>query len=952
MKKGILLLSAVLLQLVSWGQVRVTGTIIDAADNSPMPGVNVLLMQTSDTTQQTGVATDINGAFELINVQPGTYRLKTIYLSYKNYNRAITISNEDLALGTIKLQSATTQLKGVEIETMQTRVEQKGDTTQFNANSYKTHKDASAEDLVTKMPGVTSENGTLKVHGEDVKKVLVDGKPFFGDDPNAALKNLPADMIDKVQVFDKLSDQAQFTGFNDGNTSKTINIVTKQGMTNGTFGKVYAGYGTDDRYIAGLSLNIFKGERKITLLGLTNNINQQNFTTQEGMSAMSMRGGMRGMGGGGYGRGGGGDMNFMPTQSGITTTTSAGINYSDAWGKKVKASGSYFFNTTDNDNSTTLTRTYISSSDSGLTYNEESVSTTQGMNNRVNFRLEYTPDTMNSIILTPNLNYSTNRSNASVLARTVTSENIESASNNINTSDGSNYTFSNDLLLMHRFVKRGRTISVNFSTQLNANNSDGSLISTTTSASGNDTSLTDQQSKLANDGSTYSGTLSYTEPIGKVSQLMFTYTPSYTSNHSDKQTYNFDDDTQTYSLPDTSLTNKFDNTYITHRGGVSYRINNEKINASFGVNYQDASLDGKQVYPSAFTVSRRFTSILPIGMFRYKFSPKKSLHIFYRSNNNAPSVTQLQNVIDNSNPLLLKTGNPSLKQDYSHNFFARYASSNSDKGTSFFFMMGGGVTQDYIGTATIIATQDTVVRDNIFLHAGSQLSYPVNLDGYYNARSFLVYARPIKKLKSNLNLSTGATFSSKPGMINNELNRAGTYAITQGISLVSNISQKLDFTLSYSGSYNIVKNTLQTGSDNNYFQHTASAKVNWVIWKELAVNSNLTHTLYSGLTQGFNQDFLLWNASLGYKFLKSKSLEAKVSVFDLLDQNQSITRNVTETYIEDSETNILQRYLMFTLTWNIKKFGAGNNGTIPPDPGTTPPDKKWKGSGNWNGQTH
>lgn len=923
MKKGLLFFTLLLLHIsVIAQQVRVTGVITDSKEKLPLPGVNVLLIQAVDTTKFTGTQTGINGEFAFTGVQPGSYKLKTVYLGYSISYRNITVANADIALGNISIAPATTVLQGVEIQTMQTRVEQKGDTTQYNANAYKTNPDATAEDLVTKLPGVTNENGTVKVQGEEVKKVLVDGKPFFGDDPNAALKNVPADMIDKIQVFDKMSDQSQFTGFDDGNSNKTINIVTKQGMSKGKMAKAYAGYGTDDRYTAGGNLNIMNGEQKLTLMGMSNNINQQNFT----MDAQTSPGGGRGQW---QGRGGG--VGFSsPVQPGITNTNSFGINYSDEWGKKIKVSSSYFFSATESDNRTDLARTYITSNDSGLVYDEISESVRDNMNHKFNMRFEYNPDSMNAIILTPRLTLANTRNDAFVLGRSSTSEGvIESLADNLTTSDGKSYNFSNELHYQKKFNKKGRTFSIEIETELNNNATEGSLLSVTSSEW--DTLNINQRSSLNSDGQTYSADLSYTEPVGEHGQIQLLYWPSYTINESDKKTFNFDSDTQEFTLRDTALTNVFGNTYISHRGGFRYRINVKKLNFHAGINYQQANLEGQQELPASYSIARTFTNLLPEAMLVYKVTEKNSLRVRYRTATNAPSVTQLQNVIDNSNPILLKTGNPSLKQDYAHNLFARYAASNAGKGTSIFAMVFGSYTKDYIGNSTTIASQDTVI-DGILLRSGSQLTRPVNLDGYYTLRSFVVYSRPMAKIKSNLNLSTGLTFNSTPGLVNDDLNRADNYGFSEGITIASNISKKVDFTITYTGNYNIVKNTLQKESDNNYFSHNATAKLNWIFWKELAINTSATHTLYSGLSQSFNQDFLLLNASLAYKFFKNRSLEARIGVNDILAQNQSISRSVTETYIEDSETVLLQRYYMFTLTWNMRKFSGNSSDMTPISP--------------------
>jgi uncharacterized membrane protein YgcG len=318
MNKRILLLLSLLLpgSLTFSQHTTVRGILTDAKDNQPILNVTVLLTSTKDTTNKQAALTDPDGVFNL-TVPAGTYMLTTIMLGYESITRSLTLTGAPADLGTITLKGTAAQLQNVTVQSTVLRTDQNGDTTAFNANAYKVNPDANAEDLITKMPGVTNDNGTIKVNGEDVKRVLVDGKEFFGDDPNAAIKNLPAEIIDKIQVYDRASDQAAFTGFDDGNQQKTINIVTKRGRNNGMFGKIQAGYGIDEegengRYTLGGNINFFNGDRRISIVGLANNINQQNFSSEDllGVSSSSgggSRGGGRrgGSGGGGFSGGAG-----------------------------------------------------------------------------------------------------------------------------------------------------------------------------------------------------------------------------------------------------------------------------------------------------------------------------------------------------------------------------------------------------------------------------------------------------------------------------------------------------------------------------------------------------------------------------------------------------------------------------------------------------------------------
>lgn len=941
-----LLLLCSLIPSLSFAQsFFVSGSIRDQQDQSALPGVTVVLMPFRDTNQKIGTVTDVDGQFQFAQVPRGGYLLRASFIGYEPFTQRMRVQ-DSMQLGNLLLQRSSTTLQSVQVTAQQIAAQQSGDTTSFNAGAYKTNPDATAEDLINKMPGISSQGGSVKAQGEDVKQVLVDGKPFFGDDPNAALKNLPSEIIDRIQVFDRMSDQANFTGFDDGQGQKTINIITRPGRNNGQFGKLYGGIGLTEfstkgngLYQGGGNVNFFKGSRRISIIALSNNINQQNFSTDDLMGVINSSsgqtrggsgagfGGGRGMGGfsGGGGRGmmgGGSDPSsfLVGQQAGITTTHSVGINYSDNWGKKVRVTGSYFFNYTSNDNNTSLNRTYFTNADSNLIYKEESFTNTKNINHRANLRLEYTIDSFNSIILTPRISFQDNTYNKDLTGRNrLPDSSLAGLTVNKNASNNFGYNFSNNLLFQHRFDKRGRTASFSINTTANNRVGDGSLYALN-EYTDVDTTLLDQRYNQNNGGYTVSGNVTYTEPITKSSQLMISYNPSYTSNHADKETKSINGIGQ-YTDLDTLLTNKFDNTYTTQRGGISYRVNTEKMFGSISLNAQEAVLSGEQQFPRVFSLEKRFTNVLPSAMLNYRFTRTKNLRFFYRTNTNAPSISQLQNVVDNSNPLLLRTGNPDLKQDYSHTLTLRYGATNVGKGTNFFAAVFGTYTQNYIGNATFIPTGRPLFIDSIVINPGAQLTRPVNLDGNYSIRSFANYGLPLKPIKSNLNLNAGASLNRIPARINRAVNYANNYALTGGFVLSSNISENLDFTLSYTGNYNVVRNTIQKQSDNNYFNHTTTARFNWIFLKGFVLNSSLNHNLYTGLAQGFNQSFLLWNAGLGYKFFKDRSLDVRVTVNDILNQNRAIQRTVTETYIEDSYTTVLRRFFMLQLTYTLRRFG-------------------------------
>ena len=913
-----------------FAQTSISGHLADPNDRSPLIGASVMLLNLPDSSLYKGIAADLDGNFKIDEVANGNYVLKISYLGFDNYLKSIQANGTPVVLNSIPMVLSGKTLKSVTVEDKAPTAVQKGDTTQYNASSYKTNPDANAEDLITKMSGVTTQDGKVQAHGEDVKRVLVDGKPFFGDDPSAVLKNLPADVIDKIQVFDQQSEQSKFTGINDGNTTKTINIITKPGMKNGTFGKVYAGYGYDDVYKAGANLNFFKGDRRISIIAQSNNINEQNFSSEDlagVMSGGSGGGGRGGRGGGGMGGpgnygGGNASSNFLVNaKNGISKTNAIGLNYTDKWGKKLEVSGSYFFNWADNTAEQLTNRKYLPLSDSGQVYNENSLNNSVNANHRVNLKLEWKIDTNNTIRLQPKFSLQQNTGKSGLNgSNTAGLDTLNSTMSDYHSKTQA-YNFSNELEFQHKFRKTGRTFSINVSNSFNATDANSDLYSSTYYYSDTTifSSLLDQEATLTKKGSNIGANVVYTEPLGAKSILQFSYLNSFNQTNNDKETFNYSTVDDSYTNLDTSLSNVFKSDYQTHRPGMAYRFNNKAIQLMVGGGYQFATLTADQTFPYAYALKKEYQNFLPSAMMRINFSSKKNLRIMYRTQTTQPSIDQLQNVLNNSNPIQLSLGNPDLKQNYENSLFLRYSSSNTDKASSFFAMIAGTYTNDYIASSTFTATNDTV-RNGIFLARGTQLTQPVNLSGYTSLRSFITYGFPVSAIKSNLNVNANANFTRTPGMVNDLKNYSNLQAYGAGISLSSNISKNVDFSISTNANYNIVENTINTQSNTEYYSQNSRLKLNLIFLKNVVFSTDLNHQFYKGLSAGYDQNYLLWNAGLGYKFLKEKQAEIRLTVNDILEQNTSITRNTTETYIEDVQTNLLQRYFMLTFTYNIKVF--------------------------------
>lgn len=928
----------------------IRGKVANAEDSTILVGSTVQMINIKDTTKLHYAVADLDGHFLIENLDKAFYKLKITSLGFITFSNFVKVNEEEVNVGTLLLTKDTKLLKDVEISAQVIPVKQRGDTTEYNAIAYKTNPDANAQDLMEKMPGFIVENGTIQAQGENVQRVLVDGKEFFGDDPRAALTNIPADIIDKIEVYDQQSDQAQFSGFDDGETTKTVNIVTKSDMRNGQFGNVYAGYGLDqDRYHAGANVNFFNGDKRLSIIGQSNNINIQNFGTEDLLGVVgggSRRGrGGRGGGGGGGRRGGGGSggggrsigggrgggvSDFLVNSTGgISQTNALGVNFSDEWGENLQISGSYFFNRSDNDSDQYLNQEYFSPSQ---VYREDNISYSTNTNHRLNMRLEYKIDDKNSISMRPRLTIQQNDGFENIFANTSSEDLLINNSENKYGSDLYGVDFSNNLLFRHRFDKAGRTISLNVSTSYSQDSGDGRLRSNIENYLNQPITFEElnQNSDLLTEGYTLSSNVSYTEPIGERSQMEFSFRNSINKNNSDQETFDYSESADDYNLLNALQSSVFDSKTVTNAIGTSYRYNKDKISFMTRLLLQDRELQNEQSLPLTYDITRSYLNVTPVAMFQYRPSRQRSLRIFYTSNTSTPSVSQLQDVVDRSNPLQLSTGNPNLDQNFNHSVFVRYNSTNVDKSTVFFAMVRASFVQDYVGSSISIAGNRPAVIDGIGLDPGTQLTRPVNLDGYASIRSFVTYGVPLKWMKSNLNGNASIGFTRTPGMINEQINNADNGTYTLGATLSSNISEKVDFTFAYRSSYNTVNNSLQIRGvqDDNFFSQTVRGKLYIMFPKSLVFRTDLANTSFSGLSDSFNQNYWIWNMSLGKKIFKSQRGEITVGMADVLGQNQSIRRNVTANYIEDVQSLVLQRYYMLTFTYKIRNFikGVQNQG--------------------------
>lgn len=883
--------------------LTIRGTVADASANDAVIGATVLMVNIKDSSRSKFAVADGDGKFLIADLEKAFYRLRVTNVGYKDYTKIIRLSLPENDLGTINLVQDVTTLQDVVIEGEAIAVQQMGDTTQYNAVAFKTNPDASAKDLVSKMPGIVVSSDGVSANGESVEQVLLDGKRFFGQDPLLSLNTIPADMVDKVQVYDEKSDQSQFTGFDDGNTTMTMNLITKADKRIGQFGKVYGGYGENELYKAGANINSFSKNHRLTFLGLSNNINQQNFGSED----------LVGIGGGGRGgRREGGNQNFITgQQDGITRTHSTGLNFSTEFGKNTTFEGSYFFNQTRNRDNQLLDRSSFLS-ESTQTYTEEQQSVTDNANHRLNIRLNHKINENNNLLWRTSFS-AQNRDNEELTDGETTGEGGGILSNTFNNyiSESEAFNFNNTLIFQHKFEKAGRTISFNLNTQVNPTDSE-SLYEDLEADSLIQYNSDQGNNKLAS-------TITYTEPIGTTAQFSGSYEISYTRRKSDINTF-VTSELLGDRVFNEGLSNNLLSDYTTHSPRI--RFSNNKFGNIFDLSlqYEYARLNNEQLVPSESEMNRSFHNFLPSALLRMNLGDDTDFFARYATSATAPSVNQLQTIIDNSNPLFVSLGNASLDQTYTHTLNMRFRKNIFNKNMTLANRTNITTSKSYIGTSTTVVDSDSVTFGGVLLAEGAQISQPVNVDGYWSVSNNTTYGILISPIKNNLNLTTGLTYTRLPGLTNDVRNVSNTYGANLKLGLASNISEKIDYNLYYQLTGSIVRNAIQPSSNVRYYTQTIGTTLNFIFPKGIVFRNETLFQKYNGLSDSFDTRYTLWNMGVAKKFLKNDRGELELSVFDLLGENQSFDQTITAQYVQETQTKVLQRYFMLTFTYQLRSF--------------------------------
>jgi hypothetical protein len=899
---------------------QVSGRVTDST-SSPMARASVRLFG-KDFKDTLKAVTNNNGFFLFKNVASPSFTIEisSVGFAKKTKSYTYTSADESIVLDDIVLTQSFTTLQEIIVSTPPIQVRE--DTIDYKADSFRVKPNSMVEDLLKKMPGIeVDKNGDITAQGKKVTRIKVNGKDFFGGDPKTATRELPADIIDKVQVVDDYGDLSSVSGIKDGEPEKVINLQLKKDKNKGVFGRGTVGAGTDDRYQANGNINVFDNNRQVSLIGNSNNINGSNFNQGSGgggselgarsmgrvMTAGSGEGGnnqVRAITGGGNQGSGGSD--------GVTTTHSFGTNFrNDFTKKKGSFYGSYSFTRRMTDAISDISQQNFFETNT-FTNNQFNNAYNQNNNHRAFLNYEMQIDSFNYIKVSPQFSYGQSNNQSRSEFEFLKDETVKTSEGlNKDSTVSKTPNFSANIIFNHKFRKRGRNLSVNVNMGTNANESESEKYNLTNNLSLPTPAeiLIRQAIYQDNDSRNYGIRLNYSEPIAKDRFVDLIYSYNYSFTRNDRKTYEIGPNDQEIFSP--NLSNAFENTFVNQRYGANIRTIKKKYNYTLGVALQPVNLRGYSISKDSSYTPQNRLNVFPVARLAYNFTRTRTLNFNYFGNARQPSFTQLQPVRDISNPQYQTQGNPNLKSEQNHNFTLFFNNFNFVSGKVFF-----------IGT-NVSVIQNQIVNNSIRLgNSGAQLTIPENVNGYYNTTLFYNWSKPWQNRTYVLSLNGTANYNHNITLIDSMRNVGNNIVLSQGAQFTFNHKDWLEIDGGVRYSINSARYSLEGQQDVDYNSWTFTSNSRMDLKGGFILRYDFEYIINNGLAAGVNRNLALLNASIEKTVFKKKNGFIRLSGFDIFKQNTNITRTVTGNYITDTRTNRLTRYFMLTFTYRINRFNG------------------------------
>ncbi|HKG06385.1 MAG TPA: outer membrane beta-barrel family protein [Pedobacter sp.] len=910
-------------QLSAQTKYIVRGIVADSMATYKLINTTITLLNEKDSTLVKYARANAEGSFSLTNLKPGKFILLVTYPGYADYadQFALDTLNPIKDFGNINLILKSTLLQDVIIRGKAAAIRIKGDTTEFNAGSYNITPNSKVEDLLKQLPGIqVDKDGKITAQGQTVNKVLVDGEEFFGDDPTLVTKNIRGDMVDKVQLYDKKSDQATFTGIEDGEKSKTINIKLKEDKKNGYFGKAEAGIGTDKFYQNQIMFNAFKGKQRISGYSIFGNTGQTGLGWNDndkysGSNNMEMMAD-------------GGMMVFMDDDEfsswdgryngqGIPAANNGGLHYENKWNSDKHA-----LNTNYKIGQMDIEGTRNNISQQILPDRVINSSSDQQFNNRI-FRQKLDAAYTLKIDSTSTIKFSAD----GALSSSNTSDNFNSRSlrednSLINTgerdlsNDADKQAFNLSAFWTKKLKKKGRTLSLLIRETITKSDSEGFLNSTNKFYNENDnldsTRVVDQQKVNISTGAVLNTSLNYTEPLSKTTSLIATYGLGINNSHSDRRSYNRSA-SGAYDELDLRFSNDFKLDQLSNKGGLSLNYMKDKTSFGFGTNVTAVRFGQTDKY-TGNTFERNFINWNPQARYSYRFSQQKSFRVNYYGNTTQPDIDDIQPVRNNTDPLNISLGNPALRPSYSNNLSLSYNSYKILSEQSLWMYGSYNFTFNPITSSTV--TEKT---------SGKNTYQSVNLKDkrtsnyYFNMSS----DRKIKSLNLNAGFDLGLQGSTNYTLTDNVVNSTTSGTYTGGLNISKYKENKYSFRISGGPNYNTIKSSLQNNNKNNGWGFNTGGNVNIYLPGKLEIGTDGNYEYKAG-TQTFDRELsrFIWNAAISKKFFKEENLRLSLSGRDLLNQNVGFSRYANANMVTQDSYTTIKRYFMLSLSWDFNKMGG------------------------------